>query len=171
MDKIFGIGLPKTGHTSLTRALEILGYKSIKIPIACVNDDLSIKYDSLKDYNAWTDTPITMKYTELDKLYPDARFILLHRNIITWEESCSFWFSLDIPDYHNLHKSIFGSASYVDVYTSYYNNLFSYFLNYRCGSKYIILDICAEYGWSQICEFLNKDIPNVSFPHLNKREG
>lgn len=176
--KVFGIGLPKTGHTSLTEALRILGYKSAKATIGCLNTDLSLKYDILDKFEALTDTPLTKRYVDLDNKY-DAKFILLTRNINTWLKSCENWFSFEnmskAPDYFLLHKSIFGDGFYnkelfIKVFIDYYNTLYDYFTE-GYSTKYIILDICSGDGWKEICEFLKKDIPNIKFPHLNKREG
>jgi hypothetical protein len=34
-----------------------------------------------------------------------------------------------------------------------------------------LLEFRVTEGWRPLCEFLNVEIPDTSFPHLNEREG
>src|SRR5438105_11325665 len=85
--KIFGIGLSKTGTTSLANALQILGYKT-KDNMGVVNyathDLSSVHLEVVEAYDALTDTPIPSFYRELDARYPGSRFILTVRDSDEW---------------------------------------------------------------------------------------
>lgn len=35
--------------------------------------------------------------------------------------------------------------------------------------KLMIFNIYGGQGWKHLCKFLNKPIPDIGFPHLNKR--
>ena len=62
--KIFGIGLGKTGTTSLARALNILGYKTNHYP----NPDKMLKRDFeelLMTYDALSDNPVAAVYKDI----------------------------------------------------------------------------------------------------------
>jgi len=79
--KIFGIGLPKTGTTSLTIALEMLGYTSRHSPMECFtlhHGELSVNQKKIDKYDALTDLPIPHFYPELDICFPNSKFILTH---------------------------------------------------------------------------------------------
>ncbi len=84
---VFAIGLNKTATSSLYHALKILGYN------AChwIDDEFSNKTAKLIErkkplpFDAYTDVQSIMeKYTELDKQYPDAAFILTVRDVDDW---------------------------------------------------------------------------------------
>ena len=72
--KIFGLGLYKTGTTSLSKALNLLGIKTIHNPsdtrtyaeISGGNYRLSI----LNVYQAMIDIPAVPYYAQFDKTYP-----------------------------------------------------------------------------------------------------
>ena len=83
-NKIFCIGLPRTGTTSLDMALNTIGIKSIHFPFSLYEtDDLSI----LDQYIAFVDTPIPMLYQKLDKICPGSGFILTARPLEGWLKS------------------------------------------------------------------------------------
>ena len=77
--KIFGIGLSKTGTTSLHVALEILGYSSVHYPVT---------WEEFDRYDAAHDITVASRFEELDKLYPGSRFILTLRDLNQWLRSC-----------------------------------------------------------------------------------
>ena len=75
MKKIFGIGLPKTGQTSLATAMWTLGCKTVQYP-----------YNSsqIKNNDFALDLPIVINYKKLDKKYPNSKFILTTRDFDSW---------------------------------------------------------------------------------------
>ena len=103
--KIFGIGMPKTGTTSLHRALVELGFEALDFPhdpatvaeLRAGNYRLSI----LEQVDALTDTPIPAVFAQLDREYPGSKFILTVRDMDSWLESCRHsWFNQPdaVPD-------------------------------------------------------------------------
>ncbi len=113
--KIFGIGLSKTGTTSLAHALELLGYKTRDYPglVHYSPGDLtSIDAELLETHDALTDTPIPSFYRELDARYPDAKFILTIRDAEGWLKSCKKQFTQKLADKQNdAHNQLF-----MDIY-------------------------------------------------------
>ena len=98
--KIIGAGFPRTGTTTLKKALEILGFDKtyhFKDLVANPNDlkywiELeetgSTDFDSLfKNYRATVDFPGYPYYKILLKKYPDAKVILTKRNSDAWYQS------------------------------------------------------------------------------------
>ena len=74
MRKVFGIGLSKTGTTSLSAALAILGYRSKHFP----------KDEDFARYDAFSDITVAMKFKTLDRFFPGSQFIYTVRDEPAW---------------------------------------------------------------------------------------
>ena len=74
-NKIFIIGLPRTGTTSVCHAFLEFG-----IPTA----HTAYTNNCFDNAHAIADTPIFNDYKALDKYYPDAKFIYLERELNVW---------------------------------------------------------------------------------------
>lgn len=98
--EIIGAGFPRTGTTTLKKALEILGYdKTYHFKDLVANpDDLkywkeleetgSTDFENLfKGYRATSDFPAYPYYKILLKKYPDAKIILTKRDPDAWYKS------------------------------------------------------------------------------------
>lgn len=165
--KIFGIGLSRTGTSSLTHALRILGYSACHFPKNLKN--------ALENYEALTDTPIAKNFKELDKLYPNSKFILTIRDMNNWLKSMKTHFDL----YPSLTRETWILQLRKDLYQtkdfnknllekSYYRhieNVKKYFKNRE--SDLLIMDITRGDGWDILCKFLTKKIPETNFPKVN----
>jgi hypothetical protein len=94
--KIFGIGYPKTGTSSLNAALTLLGYESIHEPRDFLElvrlkgiykfPEIYLKVNRRRGdvkWDALTDFGSTFYY-KLDKEYPRAKFILTTRELESW---------------------------------------------------------------------------------------
>jgi hypothetical protein len=176
--KIFGIGLSKTGTTSLAHALELLGYKTRDYPglVHYSPGDLtSIDAGLLDTHDALTDTPIPSFYRELDARYPDAKFILTIRDAEGWLKSCKKQFTQKLADKQNdahnrLFMDIYGCTMFDEqkfraAYDRFINGVRDYF-NGR-PDKLLIMNVVAGDGWEMLCPFLNKSIPDIPFPKAN----
>jgi hypothetical protein len=106
--KIFGIGLSRTGGTSLSAALSLLGFRALHFPADsstrreiishldrgnCGGLHLSI----LNDYDALSDTPISSVFRSLDIAYPGSKFVLTIRDESAWLDSCRRYWRDVIP--------------------------------------------------------------------------
>ena len=63
--KVFGIGLSKTGTTSLARALDIMGYRTrdyLGVTRYIAGDLSSVNLEEIDANDAFTDTPIPSFY-------------------------------------------------------------------------------------------------------------
>ncbi|MEY4572253.1 MAG: hypothetical protein RLZ10_1479 [Bacteroidota bacterium] len=168
--KIFGVGLPKTGTTSLYHALNLLGYK----PHISWTQDASnlfgdgkihdlIKIANL--YQSFEDYPWCMIYRELDIAFPGSKFIGTRRNNINvWAESrIRHSFYIDGEDFRGKNNYI---SEQKNLYTKHYDDLRSYFK--KRPKDYI--ELCWEEGddWNKLCTFLDRDIPEFDFPNIGK---
>ena len=170
--KIFCIGLPKTGTTSLTQALDILGYSALHYP------DNPI--EQARNYDAMSDSPVALHYKELDINYPGARFILTLRDESSWLRSLKEHQSkLPTPKEgtraYELRLKTLGSPQYNKAkHTKAYKDHLLDVSNYFSGREkdLLIVDfISGSDGWTELCRFLGKDIPSQAFPKANVKSS
>lgn len=77
---IFGIGLPKTGNTSLATFLRKHGLTGVQYPSRS-------DWENLEKFDFVVDTPCNLYFQELYQRFPQAKFVLTHRNEIDWRRS------------------------------------------------------------------------------------
>jgi hypothetical protein len=168
--KIFGIGLSRTGTTSLTLALEILGFSVIHFPRIA---------KQIEDHDAATDTSVAASFETLDGRFPGSRFIYTTRDLDEWLESCRrFWAKRQSVQFDkdlfitNLHCQLYGGADFdperfAQAYRRHQERVFRHFED-RPGDL-LTLNICAEDArWQPICGFLGLQDPSAPFPSANK---
>lgn len=176
--KIFGIGLSKTGTTSLANALTILGYKvkdCLGVTSYAKGDLSSIDMHIFSTYDAFTDTPIPSFYRELDAQFPNSKFILTVRDMDGWKASCKKQFNQrHAATQSTAHKQLFIDLYGTDVfdpdmfqegYEKYTNDVIDYFKDRP--NDLLIMNIAKGDGWEILCPFLNKPIPDTPFPKAN----
>lgn len=181
-EKVFCIGLPKTGTTSLSLALTILGYnvcrRLLTLQHKLPNIDLIDRLKK-KDYNeiiketvhfdAFVDNPWLLLYKELDHKYPDAKFILTIRNENDWLKSILNYFRNSTSEMRLL---IFGESSplnnedeYLKKYRKHNQDVIEYFQ--KREQKLLILELEKNDKWEVLCKFLEEEIPEASYPKEN----
>ncbi len=176
--KIFGIGLSKTGTTSLAKGLEVLGFKTKDYPgvTRYLHGDLaSIDADLLDKYDALTDTPVPSFYRQLDERFPDAKFILTVRDKEGWLRSCKKQFTKKLAEKQNdaqkqVFLDLYGSIVYDEEmfsngYDKFVAGVQTYFED-RPG-KLLIMDVVGGDEWEKLCPFLGKAVPDIPFPKAN----
>jgi len=178
--KIFGLGLAKTGTTSLTEALRVLGFDAIHYPndpvtySQILNGDFDFNF--LRQFDAATDTAIVRYYAELDRIYPGSKFIYTLRDIPSWLESCQrHWArvepSIDKVNFRTVTDvSVYGCARFNRerfkfVYEQHEREVKRYFAG-RCDDL-LEFDVVGGDGWEPLCSFLGYPIPDIPFPHLH----
>ena len=180
--KIFGLGLPKSGTTTLHRALEILGYSSIHNPGDSAtarqlrNGDYNLSI--LEHYDAVMDNPIPAVFAQLDECWPGSKFILTIRPIEEWLKSsknAGFNQKYATPkvgstvEFHN--TLLFGCNGFCEsrykwVYESHHSLVLDYFTGAK-ADQLLILDLGKKASWHELCEFLGVQVPDQPFPHAN----
>lgn len=163
--KIFCIGFYKTGTNSLSKALAILGYRSGHL-INAKHEPKGgwLKYIKKLKYDAYADYPMSEKdfYKQLDKTYPNSKFILTIRDKKSFEKSYLNYFEgspLEIKNSEELEKVI-------KEYEEHNKDVISYFQ--KNPSQLLVMDVFEGDGWEKLCGFLGKSIPEKPFPHKNK---
>jgi len=177
MQKIFGIGLSRTGSTSLHVALLLMRIPANHYPIMLANISVnSYTPDDFSAHDAYTDIPVSVHYKYLDRLFPDALFILTIREEDSWIESIKNFY-VNRAGLHEgllnvrnqIRMATYGSISFEEsqfrqAFREHYQSVISYFKD-RPG-KLLILDLKVMDSWKVLCGFLNLSAPDLPFPHI-----
>lgn len=175
--KIFGVGLNKTGTTTLNRCGELLGYRCKSCDRGLLSEVRSGRPERAlrvaKDFDLFEDWPWPLIFRELDERFPGSKFILtVRRDPETWLRSLSRH-SLGTHPTGHCRKLAYGwhypmgrEQEHIDFYERHNDDVRSYFAD-RPGD---LLEVCwgRGDGWDQLCGFLGRDIPDVPFPHANR---
>ena len=175
MGKVFCIGFHKTGTKSLGAALENLGYR-VCGPVGVKDPDIAEKAASLihslvPSYDAFQDNPWPLFYEDLDRRYPDSRFIFTVRSPEAWIESVVAHFGdHDTP----MRYYIYGVGHpkgneriFLERYRRHNDEVRRYFRNRP--EDILTMDITRGDGWDPLCGFLGRGRPDVTFPRLNTK--
>jgi len=176
--KVLGIGLGRTGTTSLTRALELLGYRTKHCPDFWLDDagELVISPDDLRSFEALTDEPLIPIFRQVDRDYPGSKFILTVRAMDPWLTSIENngdamrEHRAQLPAVTVLFKLLYGTAefdreAYVAANRRHVRDVRAHFA--ERPRDLLVLDVCAGDGWETLCPFLGKPFPDQPFPKLN----
>ncbi|MGK7903709.1 MAG: sulfotransferase [Hormoscilla sp.] len=187
--KVFGIGLSRTGTKSLTVALNMLGINVVHYP----NDETTMQelisgnyeFSLLNSWDGITDITVAPYYAQLDKIYPDSKFILTVREKESWLKSMEAHWSKkpifdDAPEEKSkmqlrrlLRSAVYGTYQFnADrlsyVYDLHYKNVLEYFRD-RPDSL-LVINICQGEGWEKLFPFFDFPVGcNEPFPY-NKRK-
>ncbi len=178
--KIIGVGLSKTGTTSLYAALARLGYRSgtfrhqqrLGLERWLQGD---FETDYLADYDAITDLPISCFYRELDERYPGSRFILTERDMDGWLASIHRQFSQnDQPGPFALAArfmaygySVFNEGAFRRRHEAHVSAVRDYFAD-RPDSL-LVMNVFRGDGWPELCGFLGHPVPDEPYPNVKPR--
>ena len=183
--KVFGLGLSKTGTSSLTEALNLLGVRTVHYP----HDEQTLRelrsgqyrLSLLDNFQGVTDIPVAPFYAELDRAFPGSKFILTVREKEAWLRSCEVHWRLlmqwweNFPEFKIFHEfasaRTYGVIQYSRerfslVYDTHVANVRAYFS--ERPDDLLVMDICAGDGWEKLCPFLRLDQPHAPFPHANE---
>ncbi|MGL4237091.1 sulfotransferase family protein [Tabrizicola sp.] len=181
--KIIGIGLPKTGTSSLHDALKILGYKSVHFPhdprtVAQIRGG-DYALDVLKTADAVSDVPIPAIFPRLDTAFPGSKFIQTDRDVDAWIESeRKAPFNNDRPtpgSPRDFYRAVlygvtdFNEEQFRFVHARHLMVVESYFAGER-AKDLLRMDITRGDGWDKLCAFLGKPVPDLPFPRSNTAE-
>jgi len=176
--KVFGIGLNKTGTTSLGRALNILGFENhiscdLELTKKWFKNDLSSIFEVADEHNNFEDWPWPLMYRHLYEKYENAKFILTLRNSPeTWYESlCDHALRTGPTEYRKLVYGYYMPHDFKKEHINFYKRHNQEVKNYfqREASESLLV-LCWEKGdgWDELCEFLDNKKPKKKFPHLNR---
>jgi hypothetical protein len=180
--KVVGIGLPKTGTTSLGYCFRRFGFKhqtydmdlALKVKRNQIDEVLSEagKHESFEDW------PWFLLYQEFDRRFPNSKFILtLRKDTATYVRSLQrhheregirradfikpHWWD----EVHGMQPAEWDYEYSARRYENHNRAVLEYFAG-RIDRDLLV--VCWENGdgWEKLSRFLNKRAPAESFPHL-----
>ena len=173
--KVFGLGLARTGTTSMHRAMLMLGLRSAPESTALLDD---LDHDFLSSYDAFFDNPIPFRYPALAELYPASRFIVTQRPLDSWLVSMEYLFGpgLDRLDAETrargdrVHRSVYGTDRFdAELLAGVYERHYQEVRAFVSDRRHVWLDLRDGFEWDPICELLDLPVPSGRFPHANRR--
>jgi hypothetical protein len=168
-NKVFCVGLGKTGTTSLKAALGILGYRTIRLPL---------NWKGITDFDAALPGVSAAMYAELDQEFPGSKFLLTVRDVEGWLRSIERDMSRkqDIrrdraADRNELLMRLYGrttfdSDAFRQAYYDHEARVKHYFR--ERPDDLLVMNITTSAGWEPLCSFLDLPVPDAPFPFVNK---
>jgi hypothetical protein len=182
--KIFGIGMNKTGTTSLKKCFRILSLYPVAPTPASSREinkatrrlfkkgDYEPALKFAERYRSFEDRPwnIWEMYQHLDRRFPDSRFILTVRDPETWWRSVERWITFMKPRMAEKYRIHLRSPSLckgdmIKGYLRYNDTVMDYFENRQ---NMLVVDFEKGDGWTSLCGFLDCPVPPEPFPHKNR---
>lgn len=175
---IWGLGLPKTGTTSLSQAVWALHPKDLRMAHSDpkVNTQLGYMIDEglatsgiPSQFCGACEMPVVrQRFKEIDAQDPDAKFILTVRTLDSWLDSMESHKKLNSdrrlwPIFDNTRTQL------AKHFTRYHVDIFDYF---RDQDNLMVMNITADPGhvnWAKLEAFLDwsRVDGQMKFPHKN----
>lgn len=176
MNKLFIIGLPRTGTTSISVALLDYGFKVAHTAYTKRAFELA---------DVISDAPCFADYKELDQLFPNSKFVYLDRALESWIPSMQMLLNKMLPELAQksgyLHpvlkrciNTIFSpqtlehptSRQHLEnCYIAHQKEVFTYFSR---RDDFLTIDISRKDSLKKLLQFLAIDTDGAGeFPHLN----
>ena len=177
-NKVFGLGLQRTGTTTLRVATATLGLSTVPSWrwMGRFSDRLkrgNVLADALdlaNRYDACINMPFPTFYRELYDAHPDAKFILTVRDAESWYNSMTKFFgNANWPEI----RYVFGHNAtpdhkkrMIETYHTHNHAVRDFFAD-KPGSL-LVMDInSGKDGWKTLCDFLGRETEYEDFPQSN----
>jgi hypothetical protein len=174
--KIFCIGYPRTGTVSIIEAFKMMGYKKVwhfdsQNYRETVNAlETGIFCDKiLNSHDVFADVPICCIYKNLDKLYPDSKFILTTREKNSWFDSIEWLFKTSNKRHKKQNKinKFLWSNAYPEMIEEHTKDVIEYFSD----SDRLFIEDISKMSYNILANFLNIEINMKTykrdFPFIN----
>ncbi len=180
MTKIFGIGLPRTGTSSVHHAAMALGLRSShhdadpRIRRQLEAGDYRLVAAS--EVDLLTDQVLPIVFPQIHAAFPGAKFIYTVRDEDSWIESLKKVEFTRLPARIGSYRyyarlavfgvTVFHEERYRWVFRDHDRRVREYFSGER-AKNLLIFDVTRGDGWAELCPFLGVPIPDIPFPHVN----
>lgn len=182
--KIFGIGLNKTGTATFGACMRTLGYRHRehrpgsrrRMLIKYRKGDLREVYSEIDQYDSFEDWPYPLIFRELLQRYGHcSKFVLTVRlSGERWLESLKRH-SLTTSPREHCRKLAYGydyphgnERAHLIFYEEHNRGVANFFRERKATNQ--LVELCWERGdgWRELCSFLGVPIPSAPFPRLNE---
>ncbi len=188
-EKVFCIGLSRTGTTSLCVALHEMGYEVYHMPFKLLRWPRSASTAPRVDrrwadaFDAQADTPVALAYRELADLYPTARFILTTRESTSWGASMASFYGryatifrgAPFVPVRQILAAAYGSdwatkspQEYAEIYERHVAEVRAFFAGTGQSHRLMELAILDGEGWTELTNHLGGTAPRgADFPRVD----
>lgn len=194
--KVFGIGLSRTGTTSLSHALEQLGYTSLHWS----RNGKVVDWPEFIYADAATDIPCSARFESLYHTFKDSKFIYTVRDLDQWRESIvNHYGGMKSPrglrrryherseegrssqqrfewEFHDMIHRIQANESlyaqhetWKEAYQAFDERVRKFFED-KPEDRFLEMSITGGDRWEPLCSFLGHEVPDQPFPHANASE-
>ena len=175
--KVFGVGLNKTGTTTLGQCFKLLGYRHAPYDRTLLyrlhEGDPEPAFAVADKFDTFEDWPWPLMFRQLDLRYPSARFVLTERSSPQkWigslknhsersgtERVREIAYGYPMPHGHEDELMAFYAAHGRAVREHFADR----------PDKLLVSCWETESRWHELCAFVGKDVPETPFPHANQR--
>lgn len=175
-NKVFGIGLSRTGTVSLHKQLIELGFVSQHSSGQLIKDH---SFDVMRDLDALSDSPVPLLYQELDRRYPNSKFILTTRNKDAWLHSMDWMLTHGKAGWdwsksvQNYHREFYGTKKFdretlSNCFDRFHSGVNTYFRD-RPGDLLVFDLDHGGFDSVALCDFLNVPRRHIEIPKANQR--
>lgn len=176
--KIFGLGLNKTGTTTLGACLQCLGFRHSSFDLDLLKHvaigELDPLFTTVASHDSFEDWPYPLVFEELDQRFPGSRFILTRRSSPErWLASLSAHALRTDPFIGTRSRSLAYGAPYPQLnpqgHLAQYRRHLERVRRYFQHRPQDLLEVCWEEqaSWDPLCTFLERPVPQLPFPHAN----
>lgn len=172
-NKIFGIGLSRTGTHSLAAALDFLGIPTVHWPL---------DFKEICASRGAVDITVSCRFRELDQMFPGSLFVYTERDEAGWLASVTTHYRRlgngpRLPDgekqfAQEADARIYGSIRPLQCdFSLAYRRHHEIVEDYFRGSedRLLRLNIVRDSAWAALCEFLDLPTLSIPFPHAGGR--
>jgi hypothetical protein len=179
--RIFGIGLNKTGTSTLDKALTILGFSSLHFGGQAAHDAVKRAIDEAvplltyldQRYDAYSDIGLlSRRFRMLDAQYPGSKFILTVRPMEAWIDSRRRHVQRNVA--RQSAGQYDGTFVVVDEkkweaeWQLHMSRAHQYFVG---RDDLLEVDFTRQSEWQPLCDFLGVSVPSRNFPWVNRDES
>ena len=153
-----------------------------------LDDDFDYLFSVIDNNQTFDDTPWNCYeiWSRAAHQYPNSKFILTIRDIDVWWKSMIKWYNGNLDTFQEPMTKIVYSRQLsrlgFDIeqmsklneqtepnWKSWYVKRNSEVIKFFGHSQQLLIyNIDSNTNWNKLCEFLDIDVPNEKFPHLNK---
>lgn len=181
MEKIIGVGMHKTGTTSLGGALRILGYRWLGWNDVSASlykrGQIDALIEVMNDYDCFEDAPWYLMYERAYQHYPDMKMVLtIRRNMDAWYESLVKHLDRSPPGRFTFIDVIYGTLDVrnnrklvIDRHLEHIERVAAFADRHKVPLLKVAWD--QGDGWTELCDFLGKPVPDRPFPQLNTAQA
>ncbi len=175
--KVFGVGLNKTGTTTLGQCFKLLGCRHAPYDRTLLyrlhEGDPEPAFAVADKFETFEDWPWPLMFKQLDARYPDAKFVLTERSSPQkWIDSLKN--HSERSGTERVREIAYGHPmprghedELMAFYAAHGRAVREHFVDRP--EKLLVSCWETESRWHELCTFVGKDVPETPFPHANQR--